>query len=411
MNFFEWLRSSIRHWLGLDVMPAPPVVSPKPTPSPAPVIAPRPSPVIAPKPTPSPVIAPKPTPSPVQVILGSSVQKNSDLFGRGGFGLTYTHDSAYSVDNATLNKVARVQAVFLMGFGAGNPQQEKHGSINWGEVDWAIERAKGAAMPILIANSAPGWMMESGKDFDMLGRLKREHFEDFANLVQATVLRYEWLKAVVPWSEWKNFGKTGSDGQYRWDYEEFTELYNLIHDKVKAVRPDILIGGPYMVLDTYRTADQSHPSSTWKGAWGVGDQRVIDAHNYWRQHARRWDFLVIDFGVNHRDGDALFTDARCLDKALDFMKWLRTWSNAPIVSIETYLRAGKTGKQNARDLCVQLRSRMRNEISGESTVMVWDQKPWGLTSSDPLFPFYPHLDNELVQAMKPLDKEIWGNDA
>jgi hypothetical protein len=407
MNFWSWLENLLRAFRGFPSVPpvAVPVVPPV---NAAPVVSPSLAPVIAPRA--SPVVAPKPVPKPAPPFVASPKPSFEPLFGRGEFGLTHTHDSARSVNVETLNRVARVQAVFLMGFGAGNPQPQKHGPIKWGEIDWAIERAKGASMPVLIANSAPGWMMESGRDFDMLGRLKREHFEDFANLIQAAVLRYKWLKAVVPWSEWKGFGKS-VNGQYRWDHEEFTELYNLIYDKVKAVRPDVRVGGPYMVLDTYRSANQSNPSSTWRGAWGVGDQRVIDSHNYWRTHARGWDFLVIDFGVNHRDGPALFSDARCLDKALDFMKWCRTWTGVPIISIETYLRAGQATKQQTRDLCVQFRLRLRNEIAGESVMMAWDQKAWGETSSDPLFPFWPWLDQELVQAMRPLENELWKGDA
>lgn len=398
MNFFEWLRSSIRHWLGLDVpTPAPPVV---PTPSPAPVIAPRVPPVVAPSPVdliapkpvilePSKPIPPRPVPpvAPRPVVVPQS-QVGSGSFGRGTFGVSHVHSPAHSVSMEVLNRVAPVQANHIMGFATGNPWPRRNGPFEWGDIDGYINRMKGAKMTILVANSAPGWMMESGRDYDMDGRLKREFFGEYAKLVVAYLARFPWIKAVVVWNEFKSFGKL-VNGRFRWDYEEYTEFYNIVYDAVKAVRSDVLVGGPYMVLDTYSTSNQSDPSSIWRGAWGVGDQRVLDSYEGWRRRARGFDWVGFDFGPNHRDRESLFTDSRCLDKMLDFMKWCRTWTQKPLICMETYPDP-KNGVslQHTREMYVALLERMRTEIAGESAALIWNEQG-----------FRPSLDVELVAVL------------
>jgi hypothetical protein len=386
MNFWSWLENLLKTFRGfpsvpsvaVPVVPVAPVVSPVPITPPSPnVILPRAS---SPTPVVPPVIVPKPVSPP---FVASPKPSFEPVFGRGSFGLMHTHNSAKSVSQDSVNSLARVQAAHIMAFGASNPWPNENGPLNWGAIDWAINRVKGAKTPLIVLYGAPAWM-KNGADYSET-RVRREKFPAFAKLCQEVAMRYTWCKTFVVWNEFKGFW--GS--QNRWNFEEYTEMYNLVYDAIKAVRPDVRVGGPYMVLDAYADANQSSPSNTWRGAWGVGDQRVQDAYTYWQRHARGFDFVAFDFGPNNRGTDSKFTDARCLDKMLDFMKWIRTWSDKPIISMETYLDPrGGSSMQQTRELWVSLLKRMRSEISGESAALIWDEKG-----------FRPSLDPELVSVL------------
>jgi hypothetical protein len=76
---------------------------------------------------------------------------------------------------------------------------------------------------------------------------------------------------------------------------------------VKAVRPDALIGGPYVVLEAWADASTAPSPSQIRGPWGVIDQRPLDVIDYWMRHKHGADFLTVDGGTGTTD-HGLITD-------------------------------------------------------------------------------------------------------
>ena len=147
------------------------------------------------------------------------------------------------------NDAAIWQNIHLMGFGTLNPEPSP-GEFDWGSLDQRMDLVKetgGKAMLTLCCS--PDWMKggpDGETDWDKLERAPLpEHYADFAKLAAAAVQRYPQVGRVLVWNELKGFY---SDQENRWDYEGYTALYNEVFKAVKAVRPDVQVGGPYAVI-------------------------------------------------------------------------------------------------------------------------------------------------------------------
>ena len=210
-------------------------------------------------------------------------------------GVTHTQDSLNSSEPADArargtailsNGGAIWQNVHLMGFGTLNPEPSP-GEYDWSSLDTRMQLVKDTGgKTVLTLCCSPDWMKggpEGATDWDKLERAPLpEHFEDFAKLAAATVQRYPQVQRVLVWNELKGFY---NDDQNRWDYEGYTALYNDVYKAVKAVRPDVQIGGPYAVITSL---DPGQPdSSSLQGTWGVADQRSLDILDYWLAQQRR----------------------------------------------------------------------------------------------------------------------------
>jgi hypothetical protein len=88
----------------------------------------------------------------------------------------------------------------------------------------------------------------------------------------------------------------------RWDAAAYTRLYNAVYDAVKAVHPDAQLGGPHIVLDSWRAGAHKTPAIEASGARGAFAQRALDVVRYWLAHAHGADFIALD-GANGRNKD------------------------------------------------------------------------------------------------------------
>ena len=94
----------------------------------------------------------------------------------------------------------------------------------------------------------------------------------------------------------------------RWDYEGYTQLYNQVYNALKKVNKNDLVGGPYLVMDSYAPRGPVVRVRPVKGPWGSVDQRVLDAFTYWNKHKAGADFVVVD-GASFTRDDQLLPDA------------------------------------------------------------------------------------------------------
>jgi hypothetical protein len=224
----------------------------------------------------------------------------------------------------------------LMGFGTDNPEPEP-GEYDWHTLDARMQLTEQTGQrSMLTLCCAPDWMkggQEGETDWDELeDNPDPEFFGDFARLAAEAVKRYPQVERVMVWNELKGFW---DEGKGRWDYEGYTELYNQVYRAVKEVRPDVLVGGPYVVLISLEPGTRD-ASSTVTGPWGAADQRTLDVVDYWLQNNVGADFLVVDASTGIRNDEGIPSPVAGAQKYADMARWLQQRSDLPIWWAEYY---------------------------------------------------------------------------
>ena len=257
-------------------------------------------------------------------------------------GITHTQHSLDSWGNAAsvvrgeavLRATTVVQNQSIMGWGATNPEPYPNRYV-WSDLDRriALMRRTRAVMQLTLC-CAPDWMKGGKPGTTNWNRLAvapyPAHYKDFAALAVAIARRYPDVKQFAVWNELKGFWDRKLN---RWNYEAYTSLYNDVYDALKAVSPDIAVGGPYVSFDEYLHA-QSNPSPV-HGPYGRIDQRDLDVITYWLAHKHGADFITFDAGTAARDGNPpdWFTATQVYS---DLDRWVAARTSLPIHWAEWY---------------------------------------------------------------------------
>jgi hypothetical protein len=159
-----------------------------------------------------------------------------------------------------------------------------------------------------------------------------EHFKDFAELARQVAVRYPYVKYYEVWSELKGFW---NHSEKRWDYEGYTTLYNLVYDTLKAVSPDIKVGGPYTPMEHYGSPPRGVAMTSISGPYGTVIRRVTDAFQYWLAHKHGADFVSVDGHTRTKDETPVDPFAS-LQYYTDVDRWLRQQTKLPIWWAEWY---------------------------------------------------------------------------
>lgn len=186
--------------------------------------------------------------------------------------------------------------VQIMGWGADNPEPSP-GDYSWDTLDARVQLMRDSgATPMLTFCGAPDWMKggnAGSTNWDQLDTAPLpEHYDDFAKLAQQIAQRYPDVHYFQVWNEMKGFY---NDAENRWDYEDYTTLYNKVYDAVKTVRPDAKIGGPYVVVSSTASYANATP------AQDSLDSKALDVISYWLAHKHGADFIVVDGGPGTKD--------------------------------------------------------------------------------------------------------------
>ncbi len=302
-----------------------------------------------------------------------------------GFGFTHTQ---YSADLGEAAAVRRARATLsgqplpqdqaLMGWGADNPEPAP-GRYDFDSLDSriALIRRTGGT-PVVTLCCSPDWMKGGAADHTDWSRLEEapspEHYADFAALAAKIARRYPDVTHFVVWNEFKGFW---SDRDNRWDYEDYTRLYNLVYTAVKKAAPHDLVGGPYLDMDSIAPGDSTNASSV-HGRWGSLDQRVVDALEYWSRHRVGADFLVVD-GSSTTHDDALVPDAfGATAKFADLGAWLRrAGGGLPVWWAEWYVEPDSGDWPQDRLLAVQAVAMAELVRGGAATAFYWNPETDG----------------------------------
>ncbi|MFD8914527.1 xylan 1,4-beta-xylosidase [Streptomyces sp. NPDC059575] len=252
-----------------------------------------------------------------------------------GWGFTHTQYSADRGGGAATERVAKLlagdgglpQDQAIMGWGADNPEPVK-GRYDFGALDRRIDFVRAShGTPVITLCCSPDWMKGgkagAGRTDWSQSALETapdpDHYEDFARLAATVARRYPDVRHFVVWNEFKGFW---NDSAGRWDYEGYTKMYNLVYRALKKVNPDIMVGGPYLVMDSVG-AGQEHASADLRGPWGAMDQRVLDAFAYWNTHKAGADFVVVDGSSYTNDDQFLPDEFAATAKFTAVGEWLR----------------------------------------------------------------------------------------
>lgn len=297
------------------------------------------------------------------------------------WGFTHTGVSANNVTEefeqvvaGSLARTPMVQNQHIMGFGALNPEPYP-GRFYWEDLDSRLNLIKeSGATPVITLCCAPDWMKggpqgpteESAWAEHLEDAPYRQHFDDFARLAAEVAKRYDDVQYFMVWNEFKGFWPDHSKPA---DYKGYTQLYNKVYDAVKKARPDARIGGPYLGFDSNRDGE-----GELRGDWGVVNQNVIDAFDYWYEHKKGADFVVVD-GASPTDAHELLPDEfGALSKFTDVTAWLRKKTgDLPIWWSEWYFQPEDgTEWDEPRRLAVQAASMMEFARSGAATALYWN---------------------------------------
>ncbi len=223
----------------------------------------------------------------------------------------------------------------LMGFGTLNPEPAP-GEFDWGSLDRRMELVTDTqGRTVLTLCCAPDWMKGGRAGETDWSRLEDApdpgEYDDFAALAAAAVRRYPQVQRVLVWNELKGFYNSN---KARWDYEGYTELYNKVYTAVKAARPDVLVGGPYVVLSSLDPGADG--GSDLSGPWGVADKDALDVVEYWLKNKVGADFVAVDGGSETRQQTLPASVQVGAQKFADITAWIKERTDLPVWWAEFY---------------------------------------------------------------------------
>jgi hypothetical protein len=207
-----------------------------------------------------------------------------------------------------------------------------------------------------------------------------KYFKDFAKLAATVAKRYPDVRHFVVWNEFKGFW---NDAEGRWDYEGYTQLYNLVYRELKKVDKDIMVGGPYLVMDSLHPRQSENASTELKGDWGSADQRVLDAFDYWNKNKAGADFVVVDGSSYTVDDELLPDEFAATRKFTDVSEWVRERiGSLPLWWAEYYVEPGDD--RDMRDdlpephrVAIQAAGMIALAEGGTTTAFYWNPQQRG----------------------------------
>ncbi len=246
--------------------------------------------------TPSPATKGQPTQSPSasfatsDIIIQKSVASTSHFLP----GASFIQNDTHLDDPSEIKQMSEGLGylnVFIYGWGTDDPEPEP-GQYDWSTLDQRINIMRQTnATKIISLCCAPDWMKP---DSNIETAPTPDHYQDFANLAKQVAQRYPDVKYFQVWNELKGFSE---------NEQGYMDMYNLVYKAVKAVRPDAIVGGPYI---------------------GVGPDVFQQPHNVieqWLANKAGGEIIVVDGGYDSTSAQEDFENARFYS---DFGKWLRS---------------------------------------------------------------------------------------
>ena len=246
----------------------------------------------------------------------------------------------------------------IMAWGADDPWPDpaQPGPTEWASLDRriALIRETGG-VPVITLAQAPWWMKGLTRDDEWRSvayerRVRDDMLDKWVQLCRRVAERYAAppynVRHYQVWNEMKGYFNaatnnydSGNSAGYAGEFAHgYTFMYNLVYDALKAVEPKLLIGGPYVVMDSWSNrATMSDPSDV-SGPYGTLDQRPLDVIATWLKEKRGADFLAVA-GTTTNDvpsgGETIGSDRRgdyftATQKFADVKTWISQRTDLPV---------------------------------------------------------------------------------
>jgi len=250
----------------------------------------------------------------------------------------------------------------IMAWGAPDPWPDPNQPepTNWSYLDSRLQLIRAMdGIPVLTLSEAPWWMKgqlepdgstqvltqsDEWSDIAYGSRILDNKMGAWLHLVQRVAERYMAapynVRYFQVWNELKGYYDPITNA---YDYTTsagdpggsnakhgYTFMYNQVYARLMQVAKSlnippqsIKVGGPYVVMDTWHSTNQSQLSNITK-AYGTFDRRPLDVIMYWLQHKEGAGFITLDANNANRDIETDADPFTAAEKFADVTQWIRS---------------------------------------------------------------------------------------
>jgi len=218
--------------------------------------------------------------------------------------------------------------------------------------------------PLIDLASAPDWMKAPGDIGKLAVPPLPSHYQDFANLAATVAAAFPDVKYFAVWKEMHGFWNPATRS---YDMQSYDTFYNDVYTAIKAVRPDALVGGPYISIGSY-----SHPKGVApSGPWGYVNPSDLLALQQWLTDAVGADFVALDARNFTNDAGYVADPVTSAGKYAALDQWVKTQTALPIWWIESPTEVTPLGWSTDEQVAARVGVVAEMAASGAAVGMQW----------------------------------------
>jgi hypothetical protein len=266
------------------------------------------------------------------------------------------------------NVIASVPGILedtpIMDWGAGNPEP-RPGDLQLSKLAARVRLIiSSGGTPVITLCAAPRWMTgtSSGIDPPTPGQ-----YAAFADLAATIARSFPQVKYFVVWNELKGFWNADTRS---WDIAHYTDMYNRVYAAIKRVRPDALVGGPYVVTRPVATPQRGDGASVAHGPWGFLKPEALPDINYWLAHKVGADFVALD-GADFPKSGPITDPLSASEMYAAINRWLRKRTTLPLWWMETHIEPAASHWTASQGAAIRIAALVRDASSGAQAALQW----------------------------------------